>query len=357
MTTTIKQEHFGQTSQGEVVTRYTLTNAQGTEVSILNLGGIIQSLKTVDKNGHFADIVLGCDNVADYENQSAYLGALCGRYANRIREGQLVIDGSHYQLACNNGPNHLHGGDQGYNQRIWSVRAEHDNSEARLTLRYQSRDGEEGYPGNLDIQVTYCLNSQNELTVNYHAVTDKTTVVNLTNHSYFNLKGSGNCLEHELQLFADSFVPTNASAIPFGDIKSVAGTPMDFREPKVIGQDIDADDQQLLQARGYDHSWVVNQGDSLLKPSPLKQCAVVIEPETGRRMTVKTTQPGVQFYTGNFLDGLSGKEGNRYNKRDGFCLETQHFPDSPNQADFPSTELKPGEVYNHTTVFAFGLSS
>ncbi|MCW7555992.1 galactose mutarotase [Endozoicomonas gorgoniicola] len=351
MTMTIKQEPFGQTSQGETVTRYTLTNAQGTEVSILNLGGIIQSLKTADKNGHFADIVLGCDNVADYENQSAYLGALCGRYANRIREGQLVIDGRHYQLACNNGPNHLHGGNRGYNQRIWSVSAEHNDTEARLTLRYQSPDGEEGYPGNLDIQVTYCLNSQNELTVSYCATTDKTTVVNLTNHSYFNLKGSGSCLEHELQLVADSFVPTNASAIPFGDIKPVAGTPMDFREPRVIGQDIDADNQQLLQALGYDHSWVINQGDSRLK-----ECAVVIEPETGRSMTVKTTQPAVQFYTGNFLDDLPGKAGRRYNKRDGFCLETQHFPDSPNQADFPSTELKPGEVYDHTTVFAFGLS-
>ena len=348
---TIKQEPFGQTSQGEAVTRYTLTNAQGTEVSILNLGGIIQSLKTADKNGHFADIVLGCDNVADYESQSAYLGALCGRYANRIREGQLIIDGKHFQLACNNGPNHLHGGNQGYNQRIWSASTEQSDSEARLILSYQSPDGEEGYPGNLDIQVTYCLNNQNELTVNYHAVTDKTTVVNLTNHAYFNLKGSDNCLEHKMQLLADTFVPTNASAIPFGNRQSVAGTPMDFTEPKRIGQDINPDDQQLLQARGYDHSWVINEGDSLLK-----ECAVVTEPETGRRMTVKTTQPGVQFYTGNFLEDLPGKAGRRYNRQDGFCLETQHLPDSPNQANFPSTELKPGEVYDHTTVFTFALS-
>ncbi|WP_034877852.1 aldose epimerase family protein [Endozoicomonas montiporae] len=347
---TIKQAYFGQTSRGETVTRYTMTNAQGTEVSILNLGGIIQSLKTADKNGHFADIVLGCDSVADYEHQSAYLGALCGRHANRIREGQLVIDSRRYQLACNNGPNHLHGGSRGFNERIWSVSAEHNDSESRLILRYQSPDGEEGYPGNLDCEVTYCLNNRDELTINYRAVTDKTTVVNLTNHSYFNLKGSGNCLEHEVQLFADCFVPANASSIPLGEIRPVAGTPFDFTEPKMIGQDITADDLQLLQARGYDHTWVLNQDNS-----PIKQCAIVKDPGNGRRLTVKTTQPGVQFYTGNFLEDIPGKAGRRYNQQDGFCLETQHFPDAPNQPDFPSTELKPDETYHHTTVFAFDL--
>lgn len=347
----IKQDYFGQTGQGDVITRYVLSNSRGTEVAVLNLGGIIHSIKTADRKGEFTDIVLGCDSVADYEKQDAYFGALCGRFANRIKGGRLTIAGESLQLACNNGPNHLHGGNVGYSHIPWTAAVEQSDSEARLILRYLSPEGEEGYPGNVDNQVTYILNDQNELTIEYRAVTDKTTVVNLTNHAYFNLRGSGSCLEHKLQLCADHFLPTDATAIPTGEIAPVAETPMDFRQAREIGQDIDAEDQQVQLAKGYDHTWVLNKGYSTLK-----QFAVVSEPESGRTMRVKTTQPGVQFYTGNFLKGMPAKGGGTYFNQDGFCLETQHFPDSPNQPHFPSTELHPGEVYHHTTVFVFGVS-
>ena len=347
----VKQEYFGQTAQGEAVTRHILSNSVGTEVAILNLGGIIQSLWVADRNGDFADIVLGCDNVADYEKQAAYMGAVCGRYSNRISKGQLSIDGKAYQLACNNGPNHLHGGDQGYSHRIWSVSVEEGDAESRVILRYLSPEGEEGYPGNVTLKVTYILNESNELTIDYRAVTDKTTVVNLTNHSYFNLRGYGSCLEHQLQLHADCFLPTDATAIPTGEIKPVSGTPMDFREAKEIGKDIDAGGEQLQLAEGYDHNWILNKNSSAAE-----WFAEVVEPESGRTMSVKTTQPGVQFYTGNFLGGTPAKGGRSYHKFDGFCLETQHFPDAPNHSSFPSAELKPGGEYHHTTVFSFGVT-
>ena len=348
----IRQEPFGLTSRGEEVSRYIMVNSQGMEVAILNIGGIIHSIRVFDRNGKLGDVVLGCDTVSDYELQDAYFGAICGRFSNRINKGQFSIAGEPLQLACNNNKNHLHGGEVGYSQRIWSVSVDDRETEACLYLRYFSEDGEEGYPGNLDIQVTYTLNENNELVIDYRAETDRTTVVNLTNHSYFNLRSYGSSHEHELTLLADHYIPIDATAIPTGEIARVADTPMDFRQGKLIGEDIGADFEQVTQALGFDHCWVLNSEESEV----LKRFARVREPESGRVMTVSTTQPGVQFYSGNYLQGLPAKEGNHYHKHDGFCLETQHFPDSPNQPHFPSTELQPGELYQHTTVYAFSVA-
>ena len=346
---TIKQDFFGHTASGDTVSRYTLANKLGTTISILNLGGIVQSIKTTDRNGRLGDIVLGCDSVSDYEQQSAYLGALCGRYANRIRNGQFYLDGEQYQLVCNSGHHHLHGGPSGYSHRLWSVEPTEGNSESKLVLRYVSRDGEEGYPGQLTIQVTYRLTASNEFIIDYRAITNKTTVVNLTNHAYFNLRGYGSCLGHKLQLFADHYLPTDQTAIPTGKIIPVHATPMDFRQSKKIGDEIFACDPQLKIARGYDHNWVLNQS-----PSALKMAALVEEPESGRTLLVKTTHPGVQMYTGNYLEGTAARSGGCYQNHDGFCLETQHFPDSPNHPQFPTTTLQAGDTYHQTTVFVFG---
>ena len=347
----IKSEIFGQTQSGKTVTKYTLTNSRGMEVSILDLGCIIQSIRTADKEGQFADVVLGCDCVADYEKQSSYIGCVAGRFANRISKGQLSIDGIDYQLACNNAPNHLHGGNLGFNKKIWRAKSSKTDDSASLSLYYLSVDGEEGYPGNLDLCVRYTLTNNNELQIDYRAITDKTTVVNLTNHSYFNLRGHGSCREHRLQLMADHFLPTGETAIPTGESAPVAGTPMDFTTMKAIGLDLDSDNIQIVQAKGFDHNWIINHSKTS-NPEPTL-FARVEEPESGRVMEGLTTQPGVQFYTGNYLNGEPGKDGKIYKNRDGFCLETQHYPDSPNQPKFPSTELKPGETYQHRTLFRF----
>lgn len=344
---------FGKNHRGETVHRYLLTNSQGMEVAILSRGATIHSIRTPDRDGNLAEITLGCDTVAEYERSGAYFGAVAGRYANRICKGQLNIDDQEYQLACNNGDNHLHGGNSGFDDRIWKAKCSTEKHQSILELTYFSEHGEEGYPGNLQITVEYTLNDENELLIDYRAETDQTTVLNLTNHAYFNLRGHGCCREHRLQLKAAHFTPTDASSIPTGDIQSVKDTPMDFTEMKTIGKEIDADDLQLKQASGgYDHNWVIRTKSEKKKKPVL--IARVEEEESGRTMEVLTTQPGVQFYTGNFLEGEPARKGKVYNKHDGFCLETQHFPDSPNQPEFPSTELMPGEEYHQQTIFKFG---
>ncbi len=347
----ITQDIFGKSRFGETVNRYTLSNSHGTRVAILNLGGIIQNLFTRDKQGKLADIVLGCNTVADYEQQRAYLGAIAGRYANRINNGRLTINGKDYLLARNNGKHHLHGGDKGFNSCLWSAETKQQPNSITVTLTYFSEEGEEGYPGNLKLQVSYTLNESNELHMDYQATTDATTVVNLTNHSYFNLRGYGSCLDHQLQLRADYYLPTDETAIPTGELVPVEGTPMDFRITKSLGQDIDKADQQLIQAKGYDHCWILSQGDE--RPTDPKLFAIVCESEYGRKMEVFTTHPGVQLYTGNYLDGTPSKSGQCYRNREGFCLETQYFPDSPNHPHFPSTLLHPGETYSQQTIFRF----
>ena len=348
----VSQGTFGQTKSGATVTRYTLTNNRGMDVVVLDLGCIIHSIQIPDRNDEITDVVLGCDTVVDYEASGAYFGAVCGRYANRINKGRLNIAGKNYQLACNNGVNHLHGGRRGYNAHIWQAVPFTSESEAGIELRFRSEDGDENYPGALDISVRYTLNDCNELTIEYRANTDKTTVVNLTNHSYFNLSGRGSCLDHVLQLFAQYFTPADETAIPTGEIVPVEGTPMDFLRAKTIGQDISKAFGQLQQAGGYDHNWVIRSTNEA--PAEPLLIARVESSETGCTLEMLTTQPGVQFYTGNFLEGEPGKGGAAYQKNDGFCLETQHFPDSPNHANFPSTELHPGQEYRHTTVFRFG---
>ena len=316
---------------------YTLTNSLGFEVSITNYGGAITSLKTPDRDGNFGDIVLGFETLEEYVRNPRYFGALIGRHANRIARGRFSLDGVEYQLPCNNGVNHLHGGFKGFDKRDWTIR-EDENS---LHLTYFSKDGEEGYPGNLNAFVDYTL-LDNELHVDYRATTDRDTIVNLTNHSYFNLRGVGTILDHELTMNADYFTPVSKDLIPTGEIKSVEGTPMDFRNSKAIVTDLDA-------ARGYDHNFVLNNYDGSMK-SALR----LYDPSTGRILEVLTTQPGMQFYSGNFLDGsLVGKNSFVYEKYTGLCLEPQHFPDAPNHSNFPSTVLRPGEEYKQSTIYRF----
>lgn len=314
---------------------YTLTNNNGVEVSITNYGGTVTSIKVPDRNGVFGDIVLGYDTIEEYMRNPRYLGALIGRYANRIAGGRFSLNGVEYQLAQNNnGANHLHGGMRGFDKRIWKV----SETPASLHLEYFSPDGEESYPGNLTVAVDYSLNDQNELRIEYHATTDKDTIINLTNHSYFNLAGHGTILDHELTLRADSFTPVSDELIPTGEIRAVDGTRMDFRTPRVISEG------------GYDHNFVLNDWQL----GSVRSVAKLREPKSGRVMEVFTTQPGIQFYSGNFLDGsLIGKGGVAYQKYAALCLETQHFPDSPNQPNFPSTVLRKGETYNETTIYKF----
>ncbi|MFK0573404.1 aldose epimerase family protein [Endozoicomonas sp.] len=321
------------------------------KIHILTLGGIIQSIQVPDRTGNVSEVTLGCDSVADYERSGAYFGAIVGRYANRIAKGELQLNGERFQLACNNAPNHLHGGKVGFDHHLW--RAEHHTKDnlCTLSLYYDSDDGEEGYPGKLSVKVTYTLNNQNELGIEYQATTDTTTVVNLTNHTYFNLNGSDDCLSHQLQLHCSQFTPTDETSIPYGEIESVINTPMDFTAMKPIGRDIGQDFIQLKQARGYDHNWVIwTERD---RENPLKTVARIEAPESGRTLEVLSTQPGVQFYTGNYLEGEPARGGGQYGMRAGFCLETQHFPDSPNRPEFPSTQLNPGETYQEKAVFRF----
>ncbi len=346
----ITQRAFGTTPDGATITLYTLTNAHGVEADIMNFGGIIVALRVPDRDGNLGDVALGFDTFEPYADRNPFFGALVGRYGNRIANGQFELDGKTYKLAQNNGQNHLHGGPNGFHQKVWSAQP-HDDAEPSLELSLVSPDGEEGYPGNLSVTVVYTLTDQNELKIDYTATTDKATVLNLTNHSYFNLSGNGDILGHEMQLFASRFIPINDNLIPTGEIRSVEGTPMDFRTPTPIGARIDDDTEQLRNGLGYDHCWVLDKQTGVLA-----QAAHVYDPASGRTLDVYTTQPGVQFYSGNMLDGsLTGKNGEVYARRTGFCLETQHFPDSPNQPQFPSTVLRPGETYKQMTIFQFGV--
>jgi aldose 1-epimerase len=347
---------FGTLPTGERVQAFTLTNARGMEMRVIDYGGIIVSLRTPDRAGNIADIVLGFDDLEGYVKSSPYFGAITGRYANRIAKGQFTLDGTTYRLAVNNGPNALHGGLKGFDKVVWQVEPSADTSGARLVLRYTSADGEEGYPGTLRATVTYTLTDRNELVVEYEATTDKPTPVNLTQHTYFNLagEGSGTVLDHVVSIGADRYVPIDSTSIPTGDLPSVAGTPFDFRTPTPIGARIDQPDPQLTNGHGYDHTFVLNRAQG---STGLVHAAHVVEPISGRTLDVATTEPGVQFYTGNFLDGkVVGKNGHAYPRRGGFCLETHHFPDSPNKPQFPSTILRPGDTYHSRTVFTFGVA-
>jgi aldose 1-epimerase len=347
-----KKSSFGKSPDGEPVDLYVLTNKNGMEAAISTYGGVVVSLKAPDRNGKPEDVVLGFDSVDGYVNDKSYFGALIGRYGNRIGHAQFTLDGKTYMLARNNGENTLHGGIKGFNKAVWAAKVIPAKNGQALELTYLSKDGEEGFPGNLHVRVVYTLTDSNELKIEYSATTDKKTVVNLTNHSYFNLAGpgSGDILGHVLMIEADKFTPVDSGLIPTGELREVAGTPFDFRKPTAIGARIDSDDEQIKLGGGYDHNFVLRRkvGD------PISLAARVVEPKTGRVLEVWTTEPGVQFYTGNFLDGSAhGKGGISYPKRSAFCLETQHFPDSPNQPKFPSTELKPGEHYHTTTIYKF----
>jgi len=347
------RESFGTTSRGEAVSVYTLKNAQGMELRVINYGGIILSLKVPDRNGRLGDVVLGYDSLADYERSSPYFGAIIGRYGNRIARGRFTLDGKTYTLATNNGPNHLHGGVKGFDKVVWDAELFESGKQVGLIFRYTSPDGEEGYPGTLQATVTYTLTDQNELIFDYHATTDRQTPVNLTQHSYFNLAGDGkgDILGHVVTLNADRFTPVDSTLIPTGEIRSVAGTPFDFRNATAIGARIEQDDQQLRYGRGYDHNFVLNKGGD--GPS---LAARVHEPTSGRVMEISTTEPGLQFYSGNFLDGtLVLRDGTAVRQGDAFCLEPQHFPNSPNEPAFPSTVLCPGERYRSRIVLRLGV--
>lgn len=337
---------FGKTRDGAAVRIFSLTNKSGVEVKITNYGGRVVSLKVPDKKGAMGDVVLGFDSLDGYLNDNPYFGALIGRYANRIGHAQFTLNGALYKVPKNDGDNSLHGGARGFDKVVWTPRELPDGG---LELTYLSKDGEEGYPGNCKVTVVYHLTDANELKIEYAATTDKDTVVNLTNHSYFNLAGSGDILGHMLTLTADHFTPVDGGLIPTGELKAVAGTPFDFRKSTAIGARIEKADEQLKLGKGYDHNWVLNRkGDSLA------MAAKVEDPSSGRVMEVWTTQPGIQFYTGNFLDGtIKGKGDQVYARRSALCLETQHFPDSPNKPKFPSAVLKPGAEFKSTTVYKF----
>lgn len=348
---TVTKENFGKTADGENIDLYTLKNIHGVEAKITNYGGIVVSLKVPDRSGKFDDVVLGFNDLADYLKPHPYFGALIGRYGNRIAKGRFTLNGVEYKLAVNNGENTLHGGIKAFDKVIWTGKEMKTKAGPAVTLNYLSKDGEEGYPGNLTVTVTYTLTNADDLRIDYSASTDKDTVINLTHHSYFNLAGEGNgdILNHRVLINATEFVPTDAGSIPTGKLKPVAGTPFDFLKMTAIGARINQDDEQLKFGNGYDHTWVIKG-----RPGALRLAAQVSEPTSGRRMQVWTTEPGVQFYTGNFLDGtLTGKSGKIYQRRYGFCLETQHFPDSPNHPSFPTTTLKKGATYKSTTIYRF----
>jgi aldose 1-epimerase len=344
----MQKQSFGKTEDGQQTDLYILTNKHGMEAAITNYGGTVVTLKVPDRNGKVEDVVLGYDKPDDYATGKAYFGAIVGRYANRIAHAKFTLDGITYTLPKNDGDNHLHGG---FNKRVWTPKDVSSSAGQALELTYLSKDGEEGFPGNLSVKVVYTLTDENELKIDYSATTDKDTVLNLTNHCYFNLAGQGNgdILQHQLMIRADRFTPVDANLIPTGELRSVKGTPFDFTTATAIGARIDQDNEELKLGRGYDHNWVLNNGTT----GSLTVAAQAYEPHSGRLLEVQTTQPGLQFYTGNFLDGIHGKQGKVYNRRNAFCLETQHFPDSPNHPDFPSTVLKPGQHFVSTTVYRF----
>lgn len=348
----VQVSDYGVTAKGDSVKQYTLTNKNGMKVEVINYGGIITSLTAPDKNGKYQDVVLGFTKPEDYFNDNPYFfGALIGRYGNRIADAKFTLEGKTYELDKNDGPNSLHGGKEGFDTKIWTVEPVKDAQFPTLKLTYVSADGEEGFPGKLTTTVLYTLTDDNALEISYEATTDKATVVNMTQHSYFNLSGNftQSITDHELKLKAEKFLPVNSTIIPTGEEKSVKGTPFDFTVSKPIGKDINSDDEQIRLGQGYDHNWI-------LEGKGLRTIATVYHPASGRVMEVMTDQPGVQFYSGNFLDGkYETKTGGKYEKRNGFCLETQHYPDSPNQKAFPSTELKPGQKYQTKTIYKFSV--
>ena len=347
----IEKTQFGITGSGKATTLYTLTNLNGMSAQITNYGATLVSLKVPRQTNGTTDITLGYDSLKAYEQGTFYFGSTVGRYANRIAEGTFSIHGRQYRLNKNEGANHLHGGDQGFHKVIWEAEMQMMDAGPSLTLTYLSKDGEEGYPGNLSVTVIYTLTNENELRIDYVAETDQTTAINLAHHSYFNLAGagSGDILNHILTIHADQFTPVNRRMIPTGELRHVKGTPMDFLSPHKIGARIDMDDDQLNICKGYDHNWVLNKKAGALGPA-----AKVTEPDSGRTLEVYTTQPGLQFYAGNFLDNrIVGRGKQVYGHRSGICLETQHFPDTPNRPEFPSAILEPGERYSQTTVYRF----
>jgi aldose 1-epimerase len=351
----VQVSDFGKTSEGIAVYRYVLSNRKGIEAVVTSYGATLVSLRVPDRNGKAADIVLGYDDLAGYEEGKSFLGATIGRYGNRIAGGEFTLDGKVFHLPKNDGPNSLHGGTRGFNKRVWTG-VDRSRADAQvLELSYTSPDGEEGYPGTLKAKVTYTLPAEaSELRIDYSATTDKDTIVNLTNHSYFNLSGdaSKEIVDHQLLLRAPQFTPVDATLIPNGELRAVRGTPFDFTVPTTIGARINQDHEQLKFGKGYDHNWVLER----TKKGALQLAAEVFEPTSGRVLQVLTTEPGIQFYSGNFLDGTAkGKGGQLYSHRTGLCLETQHFPDSPNHPKFPSTVLKPGEPYRSTTVLRFSV--
>ncbi|HVH69219.1 MAG TPA: aldose epimerase family protein [Gemmatimonadales bacterium] len=337
---------------------YTLRNAHGIELEAIALGGIILSLKVPDRQGRLEDVVLGFDTPADYQRPHPYFGAIIGRYGNRIAGGRFTLDGTTYTLATNNGPNHLHGGLKGFDKVLWEVTRFDRPDSVGLVFRYTSPDGEEGYPGTLKATVTYTLTAENELIFDYRATTDRATPVNLTQHSYFNLTGDAkrDILGHVVTLYAERFTPVDSALIPTGEIRSVAGTPFDFRTPTPIGARIDQNDEQLRYGHGYDHNFVLQKGGAGIRDQEPTLAARVYEPTSGRVMEIYTTEPGLQFYSGNYLDGtLRGKHGVSYRQRYGFAMETQHFPDSPNKPSFPATILRPGGEYRSRTIYKFSV--
>ncbi len=347
----IEKSVYGKTAQGEEIESYKLKNQNGMEVDIMTYGGIITSLKVPNKEGISEEVVLGFNNFEQYTKDNPYFGALIGRYGNRIAKAKFTLDGVEYKLAANNGANSLHGGPEGFHRRIWTAEEATGGEKATLKLKYVSKDMEEGFPGNLTVFVTYTLSNDNTLEVDYEATTDKKTVVNLTQHSYFNLSGdfSKTILDHEIIIDSDKLVPVDADLIPTGKLDDVTNTPFDFRQAKAIGKEIEVENDQLKKGLGYDHCWVLNNQDK-----GFRFAASAYDPTSGRLLEVFTDEPGIQLYTGNFLDGtLPTRDGKTYAHRTGFCLETEHYPDSPNQKDFPSTELKPGETYKTKTSFKF----
>ncbi|MGD0512261.1 MAG: aldose epimerase family protein [Terriglobales bacterium] len=344
----MQKQSFGKTEDGQQVDLYILTNKHGMQAAITNYGGTVVSLKVPDRSGKLDDVVLGYDTLDGYATGKAYIGATVGRYANRIAHASFTLDGNTYTLSKNDGGNHLHGG---FNKREWTAKDVSGSAGQALELTYLSKDGEESFPGNLPVKVVYTLTDKNELKIDYSATTDKDTVLNLTNHAYFNLAGQGNgdVLQQQIMIRADRFTPIDQFSIPTGELRSVKGTPFDFTTATAIGARIDQDDQQLKMGNGYDHNWVLSNGT----PGSLFLGAQAYDPHSGRVLEVLTTEPGIQLYTGNFLDGIHGKDGKVYNRRNAFCLETQHFPDSPNHPNFPTTELKPGQHFESTTVYKF----
>ena len=342
---------YGKLADQTPINQVTLTNSNGVSVDVINYGGIITRIETPDSNGNMGNIVLGMDNLEDYTNATTYFGAIIGRFGNRIANGKFSLNGTDYQLATNDGANHLHGGVQGFDKKVWTMAPFSTENSAGVTLKLISPDGDQGYPGTLTTQVTYTLTNKNTLDMQFVAETDKPTIINMTQHSYFNLAGKGDILDHQMQINSNAITPVDSGLIPTGELMQVAGTPFDFRNSKAIGKDINIDDEQLKLGKGYDHNFVLKN-----KPNhDLIEAANVYEPSSGRTLTVYTEEPAVQFYSGNFLDGSSKQASGLVHKlRSGFCLEPQHFPDAPNQPRFPSTTLLPGEVYSTRIVYEFG---